>query len=332
MSIRPCVIFFLLSLTHVSVEAGPKVRIATLNCNFLARQTVHVKYGLNLEKKLWTPEETATWTEAYRNERFRESVASIAVAVKRINADVIVLCEIGEGPDAAALLEEVNRPAPLYPFAIVADSSDTATAQSVAVFSKVELTNGQGQIPGRESYETELDDLDEESDTALSKGLVTDFQVGSQLVHLYATHLKSERGGHESDAQRIAQASIVRRNYLAQLRRGEHVIVAGDLNDHPGQPAIRRIMGRDDIDDDLLFTGHAKFFDQSKLDDRWSFSYLGRRELIAYVLISKSLREQTLRGGSILAETLPVTEKLGDSDILATDHRSFILTLELAEE
>ena len=105
MSIRPCVIFFLLSLTHVSVEAGPKVRIATLNCNFLARQTVHVKYGLNLEKKLWTPEETATWTEAYRNERFRESVASIAVAVKRINADVIVLCEIGEGPDAAALLE-----------------------------------------------------------------------------------------------------------------------------------------------------------------------------------------------------------------------------------
>ena len=59
-------------------------------------------------------------------------------------------------------------------------------------------------------------------------------RIDGEVVYLYPVHLKSERGGHESDAKRIAQASIVRRNYLQQLADNQHVVGAihhqlGDL-------------------------------------------------------------------------------------------------------
>jgi endonuclease/exonuclease/phosphatase family metal-dependent hydrolase len=167
-------------------------------------------------------------------------------------------------------------------------------------------------------------------DTSISKGLSVDFKIGNEVVHLFGVHLKSERGGHEADAQRTAQPSIVRRNYLPRLRANEHVIVAGDLNDHPGQPAIRRIVGRDDIDDDLLQTGQARYFPQALLDTRWTYQFMGTRQQIDYVLISKSLRSRTLQGGSLQAETVAVTEQVGTTGQPATDHRAFVLNIQFA--
>jgi endonuclease/exonuclease/phosphatase family metal-dependent hydrolase len=81
-------------------------------------------------------------------------------------------------------------------------------------------------------------------------------------VNLIGLHLKSERGGHESDAKRIAQASVVRRYHLPLVKGGEHVIVAGDLNDHRGQPSIVDACGLETVQpgfprqDDPLVSDH----------------------------------------------------------------------------
>ena len=83
--------------------------------------------------------------------------------------------------------------------------------------------------------------------------------------------LASERGGNEQDQQRIAQASLVRRHSLPAINEGAFVIVAGDLNDGRGEPALRRIRGLDDIWPDLIETGEARYFSEDDVDTRWTY-------------------------------------------------------------
>jgi endonuclease/exonuclease/phosphatase family metal-dependent hydrolase len=152
-------------------------------------------------------------------------------------------------------------------------------------------------------------------------------RAADQPIHLFVVHFASERGGHEQDAQRIAQASIARRNYLVPLNMGEHVIVAGDLNDYRGQPTIRRIRGQDDIYPDLIQTGLVAYFPPDKLDTRWTFEFQGERMQIDHILPSQSIKEACKSGG-IRTEVVPVTEKIVGTDRLASDHRALLVTLE----
>ena len=160
----------------------------------------------------------------------------------------------------------------------------------MAVLSKFPLSDVLPAIPGREGYYGELDDAESERDTAVSKGLRVELTVQDHQVHLYVVHLASERGGHDKDEQRIAQASLIRRNYLPLLGADEHVVVAGDLNDHRGQPILRRLRGFDDIGPDLLQTGSTRFFSKDAYDTRWTYEFLGIRQQIDHILISRSLR------------------------------------------
>jgi endonuclease/exonuclease/phosphatase family metal-dependent hydrolase len=81
------------------------------------------------------------------------------------------------------------------------------------------------------------------------------FNAAGQTIHLYVAHLRSELRGHETDAQRIAQASIIPRHFLPLVQAGAQVVVAGDLNDRHGQQVLSRIRRRDDIWSDLIQTG-----------------------------------------------------------------------------
>jgi endonuclease/exonuclease/phosphatase family metal-dependent hydrolase len=318
------------AISPLVVRADDQLKLATLNCEFLVRRTVHVKFGLELDRKEWTDEQRKTWEQpGYRDARFREATKAVAEFIKRIDADVIGLCEVGSEADVADLYRELAALGLNYAHRAVCDSTDTFTGQHVAVLSKRKLDHVDKVIPGRERYDRELDnDVDGEDDTGISKGMHVTFEAAGQPVHFYVAHLASERGGHERDAQRIAQASIIRRHYLPHLNAGAFVVVAGDLNDHPNEPAIRRIRGRDDIWPDLANTGAVKYFPKDKLDTRWTYEFLGVREQLDYILISESL-ESAARSQGVRASTLPVTEKVVGTEIPATDHRAFIVTLDL---
>lgn len=326
-SVLACLIGIVLATPVVAADA---VRIATLNCEFLVRSKVHIKYGLDFDRALWTREQQQEWDQpGYRDARFVESAKAVAATIHRIHADVIALSEVGNEADVRILQREVAALGLTYAHQAVCDSSDTVTGQHVAVFSKRPFEEVLKVIPGRESYDQELDDQETETTTGVSKGMKVVFRIGDRPVHFYALHLASERGGHEKDAQRIAQASVVRRHYLDPLKRGEHVIVAGDLNDQPGHPAIRRIRGRDDIEADLIQTGTVHFFDKDQLETRWTYLFQGERQQIDHILISDSISDATKRGGRIRAQTLPITEKIGMTSHLASDHRAFVLNIEL---
>jgi predicted extracellular nuclease len=111
----------------------------------------------------------------------------------------------------------------------------------------------------------------------------------------------------------------VRRHYLPLLDAGEHIIVAGDLNDHPRQPVLRRIRGRDDIWGDLIQTGDVDYFADNELDTRWTYQFQGIRQQIDHVLLSRSIKDAS-EGIS--------TRVVEQNDPLASDHRPFVVTLE----
>ncbi len=141
-------------------------------------------------------------------------------------------------------------------------------------------------------------------------------------VYIFGVHLASERGGHEQDQQRIAQASIVRRHVVPLLNDNEHVIIAGDMNDRRGQPTIKRIRGLDDIWPDLIQTGHWSFFEVES--SRWTYQFRGELNQIDHILVSYSLRKNQTTAIRSSVMDIPV-----QNDPPISDHRPLIVSIEM---
>lgn len=298
--------------------AGADLIIGTFNAEFLTRPNVHRKFGLPL--KLKGPAKAQWSIPGFRNSRFKEATQNVARFLATIDVDIWALTEVGSEDDVRELVQELQQLGATYPNIAVCQCTDTLTRQHVAVLSKLPLSDIFRAVGGREGYDTELDDPETERHTGLSKAIRVQFRAAGHTFHLYVVHLASEAGGHERDTQRIAQASIIRRHYLPLLLAGEHVIVAGDMNDHRGQPALRRLRGRDDIWEDLIQTGNVKHFDRGLEGTRWTYDFQGERRQIDHVLLSNSI-DQIAR---------KVRTRVPDqTDPAVSDHRPMVVTINL---
>ena len=279
---------------------------------------MHRKFDLPF---ILTGADATTWNApGFRDQRFNEAAQAVAQVIANIDADVVALTEVGNPTDLAELNTEIAALGVTYPHTAVCDCTDGAPQQHVAVLSKFALSGVVTAIPGREHYYEELDDQETENDTGISKGMRVTFTTQGETFHLYVTHLASERFGNEQDQQRIAQASIIRRHYLPALNAGEHLIVAGDLNDGRGQPAIRRIRGLDDIWPDLIQTGNTDYFTEATWGDRWTYEFEGVRNQIDHILLSRSIRDAS----SSRSASVP-----DQNDDLASDHRPLVVVFDL---
>lgn len=307
-------------LFGVAAEADHELTLATFNCEFLTRPKVHMKFGESFDL---SPERAEVWNQpGYRDRKFNEAAQAVAKTIVKIDADVIGLEEAGDERDVKELLEEVRKLGLDYPYCVVGSPVERNTYQNNAVFSRFELEDLVSPIPGREAYDTELDDPEAEEWTSVRKGLRVSFDAYGQTFHVYVLHLTSERGGHEADARRIAEASIVRRHYLPLLSAGEHLIVMGDLNDRRNEPAIRRIRGRDDIQPDLIQTGRYYYFDRAEQGTRWTYDFRGTRNQIDHILLSESIEQRCRR---IRSQTIE------HGSTLVSDHLPLIVHLNLKE-
>jgi len=308
-----------LFLSASALAHAGELTIASFNTEFLTRSKVHIKFGLPFTL---TGAEKAQWdAPGFRDQKFAEAAAAVAHVIAAIHADVIVLVEVGNDRDVAELNAAIAAEGISYSHSEVCDCTDTVTQQHVAVLSKFPFDSVLKSIPGREGYYTELDDADSEEETGLSKGIRVSFKFENHEIQLYGIHLASERGGNEQDQQRIAQASIVRRHYLPALNAGDSIIVAGDLNDGRGQPALRRIRGLDDMWSDLIQTGSYKYFADDVQDTRWTYQFRGERNQIDHILISQTVKDLLKRNG--------IKPRVPDqTNSLVSDHRPFVLSLD----
>lgn len=319
---------FLLTSVALPLNAA-ELRVATFNCEFLTKPKLHVKYGLSFSLKDEPAAVREKWqNQNFLNQKFEEAAESVADVLVKTKADVLALTEVGNEEDVKVLLKKLKQKGVNYPYYLVGNTLDKSTWQHTAILSKIKLTKKLKEIPGRESYLIEIDDPETEKETGLSKGVRAVVKVGGKDVYIYCVHFKSERGGVESDMQRVAQASIVRRHYLPLLNEGKHIIVAGDLNDKRGQPTLRRIRGLDDIWGDLIQTGLHKnsskneYFSKDDVDKRWTYKFLGFPQQIDHILLSRSLKSGRR---NIKAETLI------HGNHKASDHNALIVSVKIPE-
>lgn len=302
-----------------TAAAADDLTIATFNAEFLTRPTVHVKFGYPLQ--LRSEADIALWAPAFRDQKFAEAATQVAAVVASLGADIVVMTEVGDQRDVAELNAAVGAAGANFPNTFVCRCTDSVTQQKVAVLSKIPLTNAQTSITGTEGYFEEADDDDSQNETGISKGLSVQFQFAGRTVTLYAAHFVSEGNGPEADEQRVAQASILRRYAIKHIDAGELFIVAGDLNDGRGQPAIRRVQGYDDIWPDLLQTGDTAFFDDpATWGTRWTYEFEGSRNQIDHILLAPAFLD-ILRKSDIAA-IVP-----DQPNTAASDHRPIIVKL-----
>lgn len=307
------------------------ITVATFNTEFLYTNKVHIKYGLKYNMGDNTPDEQAEWSQpAFRTQKFDQAVDAVAPVIAAIDSDVLVLTEVGDDEDLDAVVDAVRDAGTDYTHVEVCSCNDP-TGQHVAILSKRPFVDSEtmGDLPGREGYEVEEDDPDEQLDTGVSKGMRVAIEAenssgDTEVIYIFGLHLASERKGHEQDQQRIAQASIVRRHSLPLLNAGEHVIVAGDMNDRRGQPTVRRLKGMDDVGPDLIQTGHWRFFERGTEASRWTYQFRGELNQIDHVLVSYSLRKN--QGDAIRTTVLDVPIQV---EPRISDHRPIIVSIEM---
>lgn len=307
---------FLLLFCIVTLNSQ-EIKIATFNAEFLNKSRVHIKFGKQFDISRESQEEQEFWNnEDNRTAKLQEASANVAQLIKRIDADIITLTEVGGTDDLEVLVNELSKIGVQYEYWEVCDCRDSFTEQHVAVLSKYPIKDVWPEIKGRSIYLEEMDG-DSEGETGISKGLKVTVTVNQKEIDIFVLHLKSERGGFDSDAKRIAQASIARRSIIKLLNEDRNVIVTGDLNSEKGSATIYRIRGFDDIYEELIQTGNNRYFENT--DVRWTYDYRGEREQIDHILISPGLVDK--KGIK--------TQIINTNDEHISDHNPVIVTLEL---
>ncbi len=224
---------------------------------------MHVKYGIQYDISHEPKEVQQFWNnENNRALKLKESSAKVAKIIQRINADILTLTEVGGKEDLKVLMNELSHIGVNYKYWETICCKDSFTKQHVAILSKFPIKDVWPEIKGKSIYLEELDG-DSEGETGISKGLKVTVTISEKEIDVLVLHLKSERGGFDNDAKRLAQANIVRQSIIKLLNDGRKVIVIGDLNSEEKNASLYRIRGFDDVYEELIQTCNSDYFDNT---------------------------------------------------------------------
>jgi len=213
-------ITFLFHFTFTTIAQAAEVKFATFNT-----------YWLYDDK-----EPFLNWASR-RGQSYNEAIQFITDAILAIDADVIALQEIEGEHILEELTKSLKSKGADFPYFWSNHTLDPFTGQSVGIISKfpnviVPVRRYQSLV---EEY---VSDRGQSRMAAIPKLLRVDLNVDGKIVTVFATHLKSQRGGNTADHERFAQAKMLRRIARVQSEKGDtknpsFVVVMGDLNDIP---------------------------------------------------------------------------------------------------
>jgi len=212
------------------VAADP-IRVATLNTkNYLiSDRSVNGK---------WRPDYPKPEVEK----------AALRKAILKVDADVLILQEMGTKPFLLELKEDLKVEGIEYDFAIHMDGLDEN--RHLAVLSKV--------APIDVVEHTDLDFKYFEERLQVKRGMLeVTFPLGQfeQAMTVYAVHLKSRWSDVEEDPEsnlrRTREAEACRNRIVERLNllapEAQFFLVAGDFNDHPASAPLRRFYSKGDF-------------------------------------------------------------------------------------
>lgn len=152
----------------------------------------------------------------------------------RCDPDFICLQEISSAPGFLASFQRdflENR----YPHSVGPIGNDPR-GMNLAILSRVPITGWQSHV------NRVFPLLDGSRDSRFSRDLlVLDCQFQQLAWRIYATHLKSMRGGPNAHRQRESEAAAILEIIGSDLEPRPWLLL-GDLNDHPESPTMQRIL------------------------------------------------------------------------------------------
>ncbi len=269
-------------------------------------------------------------------------VKAIASVIRKVNADIIALCEV----ESRQTLETFNREylSGLYPYAVLIEGNDTRGID-VGLMSKHPV--------GALRTNVFTPDPAEVRPSGRSKArlfnrdcleVMVDLPDGKGALAILVTHLKSKRGTpeteSETDGKRLRQSAEIARIIAARYSRDGkpfRVIVAGDLNETPDRNGAngRHLEGRlTSIDPLLVDTGLSNILADS-LGKAQSFTHIEerdgsvRRGQIDYLLVSPDVRRAAQRCGLNRSGQAFWGAKAPPRAMAASDHACLYVDLDL---
>lgn len=248
-----------------------------------------------------------TFDRKEKSEESRDAVADVLAAAK---GDVIGLCEIGGKFALDDLRERLAKRGLDYGhgFVLERDGEDRA----LAVLSKYPISENRSQ---------KNISVPEGNGKAMLRGMmdVTVKLPDARQFRLVGIHLKSKRdmaGTADMVRRREAYAVRLALNHILASQQGMPLLVFGDFNDGPSEPAVQIILGNRKGADGLNRLKPA-----DSRGEHWTHFYTGGEEYLSYdhLLINRTLRTRLGRDYHSGIIDIPETKKAADHRALWVD-------------
>ncbi|WP_217239863.1 endonuclease/exonuclease/phosphatase family protein [Streptomyces sp. AC555_RSS877] len=178
----------------------------------------------------------AGWAELGRDDLDLDVVRNTGRVVSEVDADILLAVEVEDRLTLERFNTQVlagalgRRP---YPYCLLVDGNDSRGID-IGIMSRHPITSVRPHLfdtnperPGKRLFSRDCPEFE--------------IQLNGTPLVLLGNHLKSK--SNDDPELRLAQAKRVAEIYRAALERTPHVVVAGDLNDHPGSDAAAALEG-----------------------------------------------------------------------------------------
>ncbi len=251
-----------------------------------------------------------TYRKAYP--KSEDAKAALRRVLRAIDADVLLLQEMGTRPFLEELREDLAAEGLKYPFAHVVSAADPD--RHLAVLARLE--------PDTLSEHTDLTFKYLEGRESVKRGLLQlDFRSGVLRLSIYGVHLKSRLTDApedpESERRRVGESTAIRNRILETQTDPQRdlFLILGDFNDHKASRTVRAFLQRGKT----VISEIVPAADRN--GDRWTYHFEKQDtyDRVDLLLASPALKSR------IFPDSARVWE--GPDVALASDHRPVVISL-----
>ena len=257
--------------------------------------------------------------EGYRKDYPKPEAEKTALrrVIRALDADVLVLQEVGPKPYLDELQRDLRTEGADYPFAAMIDAADAD--RHVAVLSRRALSGVTSHADLTFSYFGAKEPV--------KRGVIeVRLATTAGELTLFGLHLKSRYTDRADDPgsalRRAGEATAVRDRVLQRFPEpaGARFMILGDFNDAKDSKAMRRLLVRGETVIATLLPA------VDSRGESWTHAYHRNDTYtrVDHILVSAGLRAAVVGGAARIYDGADVAE--------ASDHRPAIVTLEWPEE